>query len=114
MYNLFLDDMRNPNKFLDDVRTWEIAKSYTEFVKIIQARGMPGFISFDHDLPYQNPEHPVEKSGYDCARWLIEYCMKTSQPLPEFQVHSMNPNGKINIQCLLDSYKKIQNSTDYE
>jgi len=113
MYNLFLDDMRNANKFLDDVRAWETVRSYTEFVRIIQQRGLPRFISFDHDLPYNNSEYPNEKTGMDCAKWLVEFCMKTNQQLPEFQVHSMNPVGKLNIQSLLESYKKSTQNTDY-
>jgi len=110
MYNLFLDDVRNANLFLGDIRTWETVRNYNQFVKIIQERGLPSFISFDHDLD----EEYVNKTGFDCAKWLIEYCMKTSQPLPDFQVHSMNPVGKLNIQNVLNSYKKIQNSVDYE
>lgn len=110
MYNLFLDDMRNPNKFLDDVRSWEIARNHREFTRIIQQRGLPRFISFDHDLPYDNPEWPQEKTGYDCAKWLIEYCMRTHQQLPEWQVHSMNVVGKSNIENLLKNYEtKFQN-----
>jgi hypothetical protein len=105
MYNLFLDDIRNPNKFLNDVRTWEVARNHTEFIRLIERRGLPGFISFDHDLPYENPEWPAEKTGYDSAKWLVEYCMKTQQKLPEFQVHSMNPVGKQAIQSFLDNYR---------
>jgi|SRR5579862_615659 len=113
MYNLFLDDVRNANAFLNDIRTWETARSYKQFVKVIQERGMPQFISFDHDLDFYTADFS-SKTGYDCAKWLIEECMRTSQPLPEFQVHSMNPVGKLNIQSVLNSYKKIEKSVDYE
>lgn len=115
MYNLFLDDVRNPNKFLDDIRSWEIVRNHAEFTRIIQQRGLPQFISFDHDLAFEHydsseTEYYVEKTGYDCAKWLIEYCMKTHQQLPEWQVHSMNPVGKVNIENLLKNYEtKFQN-----
>jgi hypothetical protein len=39
--------------------------------------------------------------------------MKTEQALPEFQVHSMNPVGKRNIEVLLSGYKKTIQNTDY-
>lgn len=115
-YNLFLDDYRNPNKFLHDVRVWEIVKNHKEFVRIIERRGLPQFISFDHDIAdehYTAKDYGTytEKTGYDCAKWLVEFCMKTNQPLPEYQVHSMNPVGRKNIQTLLDNYKnKIENT----
>ena len=118
MYNLFLDDVRDPNRFLNDVRAWEIVRNHNEFVRIIQQRGLPRFISFDHDLAdehYLNEgKEFTEKTGYDCAKWLIEFCMRTNQPLPEFQVHSMNPVGRLNIISLLTSYKKSEQETDYE
>jgi hypothetical protein len=128
MYNLFLDDVRDANKFLSDLRAWETVRNYNEFVRIIQQRGLPQFISFDHDLDWEH--YPMnnaksgsvvldydsykEKTGMDCAKWLIEYCMRTKQLLPEFQVHSMNPIGKLNILSLLNSYKKSEQETDYE
>ena len=60
-YNLFLDDERMPYqvgnyiypveiKPLYRLETWEIVRNYEEFVKIIEGRGLPSLISFDHDL----------------------------------------------------------------
>jgi len=110
MYNLFLDDVRDANKFLQDIRVWETARDYNQFVRLILKKGLPQFISFDHDLAWEHYGNPnvsqyTEKTGYDCAKWLVEFCMKTEQPLPDFQVHSMNPVGKINIQSLLTNYR---------
>ena len=116
MYNLFLDDVRDPNKFLQDVRTWETVRNYNQFVEIIQKRGIPKFVSFDHDLSYHDinkTDNFTEKTGMDCAKWLVEFCMKTNQQLPEFKVHSMNPVGRVNIQSLLENFKKTE-QTDYE
>ncbi len=121
-YNLFLDDVRNPNEYLQDTRTWETVRSYNEFVNIIQKKGLPEFISFDHDLamehypfmeqngglgnPHRIPyETYKEKTGYDCAKWLIEFCMKIEQPLPQWQIHSMNMVGRTNIHKILSTYK---------
>lgn len=90
---LYLDDLRPaPEGFI-----W--VKNFEEFTSYIAYYRMPGFISFDHDLG-------EEKSGYDCAKWLVEFCMNREVPLPDFAVHSQNPVGKENIQALLDNFKK--------
>ena len=110
-YNLFLDDVRDPNKFLDDTRTWVVVRNYNQFTETIEKQGLPDFISFDHDLADEHYgarleyEKFKEKTGYDCARWLIEYCMKTNQALPLWQVHSMNPVGRMNINMVLSLFR---------
>jgi hypothetical protein len=70
--------------------------------------GFPDFISFDHDLSdaHYGGDYSKEKTGYDFAKWLIEYDMDTNI-MPEdfaFTVHSMNPVGARNIQRLLENY----------
>ncbi len=89
--------------FLDDLkeapRDYIALKNYTEFVTFIEGNQLPTFISFDHDLG-------EGKSGYDCAKFLVEYCMDHKVGLPEFAVHSQNPVGKENIQRLLENYRK--------
>lgn len=99
MKNLFLDDLRMvPNNFIG-------VKSYFEFTKFILQNGLPYFISFDHDLG-------EEKTGYDCAKWLVDYCMDNKLQLPKFSVHSQNPVGKENIQILLNNFNKaLRNQT---
>lgn len=123
-YNLFLDDVRDPNKFLQSIKTWVIARDYNQFVNIITERGLPEFISFDHDLafehyPFNDPNQDgktisynvyTEKTGYHCAQWLINYCLDKAQKLPPFQVHSMNPVGRENIKQLLHGFQRHQSS----
>lgn len=110
-YNLFLDDERHPNAFLNDVRAWVVVRNYNQFVETIRKQGLPKFISFDHDLADEHYVQSVdygkfkEKTGYECARWLIEHCMTTKQPLPDWQVHSMNPVGRVNINMILTAHK---------
>jgi len=122
-YNLFLDDVRDANRFLKDIRTWVTVRNYVEFINTITERGLPKFISFDHDLAFEH--YPLSegrdtlsmpqlipydkykyKTGYDCAQWIIEYCEKKNVNLPDYQVHSMNPIGKQNIIRLLENFKK--------
>jgi hypothetical protein len=131
MYNLFLDDCRDAREPANYMPTyqrdiynklkWVVVRNYDEFVIMIEKNGLPQLISFDHDLAdehYHNmPELPTdaveeyygaaytEKTGYDCAKWLVEYCLNNNKSLPEFIVHSMNPVGKKNIQSLLGNFK---------
>jgi hypothetical protein len=126
MKKLFLDDIRNPkdcanglvpshlNKFYWE-SDWFIVRSHNEFVDWITENGLPDFISFDHDLA---DEHyimdfsrildaiPMEKTGYDSAKWLGNHCLDNKLKLPSFVVHSQNPVGKTNIQGYLDNVKK--------
>ncbi|WP_319804248.1 cyclic-phosphate processing receiver domain-containing protein [Chryseobacterium kimseyorum] len=116
---LFLDDLRHPidayhytkqDIFLRD--DWEIVRNYHQFVSSILVEGFPEFISFDHDLAdedyLESDSHEIpEKTGYECAKWLINYCMDHNVELPKFFSHSMNPVGKENIESLLNNYKKL-------
>lgn len=121
-YNLFLDDIRLPT----DV-TWadipvnqhySVVRNYKEFVDLITLRGLPRFVCYDHDLAYCHYGDGLnndkidydkyqEKTGYDCAKWLISYCMERNIAHPPYVVHSMNPIGKSNIESYIESYNKV-------
>jgi hypothetical protein len=113
---LFLDDIRYPIEAYhytkQDIflrKDWYIVRNYEQFVNWILESGLPEIISFDHDLGDehyldQNSQEFVEKTGYDCAKWLVEYCMDNNADLPKFYCHSMNPVGKENIESL---FKKL-------
>ena len=123
MYNLFLDDIRQPMtcynympasiKDVYSLEKWVIVRDYDDFVKVITEKGLPDLISFDHDLAdiHYNPETWTEsfvykeKTGKDCAQWLVDYCLDNELPLPQYIVHSMNPVGKKNILSLLNNFK---------
>lgn len=115
-YYLFLDDLRYPNQVnwvkLPDV-VWQIARNYDEFVLSITNCGLPKFIAFDHDLADEHyfstgycGSSYVEKTGYDCAKYLADYCQTNMLLIPEYVVHSMNPAGKENIIKYLENAKK--------
>ena len=127
MKKLFLDDIRNPKDCANGLvpshlnkiyweNDWIIVRSFNEFVGWIVENGLPDFISFDHDLA---DEHyvmdfsrildaiPMEKTGYDCAKWLGNFCIDNQQKLPDYVVHSQNPVGKLNIQGYLDNVTKF-------
>jgi len=128
---LFLDDIRNPidcTYYISSgeiyLELWDIVRSYNEFIDYIELNGVPDVISFDHDLAdehydmsvYSGPIGPdvseftydrfKEKTGYDCAKWLCNYCIQNAIPLPKYYVHSMNPIGKENIEKYLENCEK--------
>lgn len=129
-YNLFLDDIRQPtaccnyiypvqNRPLYYQKEWTIVRNYEEFVQMIEKQGLPELISFDHDLAdvHYDPDarretfEYKEKTGYECAKWLIEYCTNKNLVLPEFLIHSQNPIGAENIKLLLLNFKNHQRGT---
>ena len=115
-YSLFIDDERFPPR--NDGRKWVIARDFEEVMMSLRRHGMPGYISFDHDLG------DVDKhTGYDIAKLLVELDMAASDPLSteetfplpddfEFYVHSQNPIGKKNIESYLNNYLRIKHGTD--
>lgn len=113
-YRLFLDDVREPKSVTwVEIPTgpWTIVRNYQDFVRTIENRGIPDFISFDHDLAYEHYQNQLggkftEKTGLDCAKWLIEYCATFGHRIPDFAVHSMNPVGKERISALLESFRQ--------
>jgi hypothetical protein len=122
-YKLFLDDERSPRDIYPTTNNseWVIVRSYNEFVRVIERDGLPFQISFDHDLSfehYPNREtegQPIdysqhtEKTGYACAMWLIDYCLRNGiLELPACSVHSANPVGRRNIEQLLSSWDRIK------
>ncbi len=98
MKKLYLDDIRNPKS-----DGWTVVRNYEEFVQSIDQNGLPDEISFDHDLGED------VKTGYDCAKWLCEYCWMNGIPIPPYNVHSANPVGRDNIIGTLKSYEKKLN-----
>ena len=78
-------------------------------------------ICFDHDLGEDESIERVKngmskrqskkikaksKSGMDCAKWLVEYCIDNKLSLPKYSIQSANPVGKENIDSLLKNFTK--------
>jgi hypothetical protein len=77
-------------------------------------------ISLDHDLGrqamdefYNNalPNYTLnydnivnEKTGLDCAKWLVAESMTKNIPLPQIYIHSANPIGSANIMGYVNNY----------
>lgn len=133
---LFLDDVRVPsdcigympmriggNATIYHSTDWVIVRDHYQFINWITKNGLPNLVSFDHDLSvehysplmytsedqYQEAIKGTAPTGYDSAKWLIEYCIENNQSLPEWVVHSMNPIGVDRIQKLLINFEKYAN-----
>lgn len=121
MKKLFLDDIRIPKDAIGLVPSnlnqfywendWIIVRNYYEFCNYMQKFGLPDFISFDHDLAdehYGDFEFSdyKEKTGYECAKWLVDWCLENGLQIPDYIVHSANPIGKKNIESYLINASK--------
>ena len=113
---LYLDDIRTPKD-----ADWQVVRSYDEFVAHIRLHGLENYdlMSLDHDLgdtamsEYYNNVHPnytldynniTEKTGLDCAKFLVAESMTKGIPLPAIYVHSANPIGSANIMGYVNNY----------
>lgn len=116
MYNLFLDDVRTPEQTANHMppnvaslyrtQEWITVRDYESFVKVVEEQGVPSMVSFDHDLAdiHYDPSTWTEgfeyheKTGLDCAKWLLQHCQQNKLALPDvILVHSQNPVGRQNI-----------------
>lgn len=112
-------------------------KTYNEFTEWIIKNGLPDGICFDHDLSdfqaFYN-SHPdrleeeleeakeqgklqewqtiieSEKTGFDCCKWLIDYCIDNNKTLPKWNCQSANPVGKDNMNGILNNFRKHQSN----
>ncbi len=113
---LFLDDERMPRDVTwlliggvgSQGADWQIVRSLDEAKEWVLKNGFPDVISFDHDLGFDHygGDYSDEKTGYDFAKWLVEYDMDTGT-MPEgfrYTVHSKNPTGSENIHGILEGY----------
>ena len=124
----YIDQYVQLTKFynLKKVHNVEIVwvRSYLEMQEWIIQNGLPDYISFDHDLAdehytppkywvdyqaskqYQDAQDYKEKTGLDCAKYIIDYCIDYNRPLPQYFCHSANPVGSDNILSMLSNFKK--------
>jgi len=117
---IFLDDERN----LEDV-SWieydlycdvKTVRNFNDFKKVVSKTILTNDdllnfdFSFDHDLADYSEKW--ERTGYDCAIWLINFIIeKDLDPNYLFwHIHSKNPVGKENIDNYLQSYVHFFNN----
>jgi hypothetical protein len=120
--------MEKSRIYLDDIRTpteegWIVCRNYDEFIKTVGDIGLGNIdtISLDHDLGdtaireyFKNTSKNYiidynnihEKTGYDCAKWIVNKSMEDEIALPTITVHSANPVGAANIMGYINNYLK--------
>lgn len=121
---IFLDDYRIPlNTFSYTNHSiylldWVLVTNYNDFINDTINNGVAEVYSFDHDLGDEhynnNPNIDYsqfkEKTGYDCAKWLIDYCIDNDLDFPKvIYIHSMNPYGSLNIESIFLTINKVFN-----
>ena len=127
---LFLDDIRTPisTRHVQLPRAnWKVVRNYDEFCAAIRQfyndyQAVPDFIAFDHDLDAEHYRESMltnpdkynsyydtfeEKTGYDCAKWLVDFCLQRELTIPDWICHSMNPVGSMNINTYLRNAKEL-------
>ena len=88
---------------------WVFARDAASAIEAITERGMPDFISFDHDLGDGRDAMAV-------VHWIIERDLD-GYPIPhtfEYEVHSGNPVGRSNIRNLLSGYLDFRHREEAE
>jgi len=115
---IYLDDVRTPVE-----KNWVVVRSYDEFIAKVNEIGLENidFISLDHDLGdsamkewHKNVYHNytldynsiTEKTGYDCAKWLVEQWME-GQSVVDVYTHSANAIGSANIMGYINNFRHI-------
>jgi hypothetical protein len=97
---LWLDDLRNPEKFGFVGAVW--VKNYDEAITALKT-GKVTFASLDHDLDLKmtNGELPLEKTGYDVICFMEE---NNIWPVNGVRVHSSNPSGGNRMRQVIYKY----------
>lgn len=126
MHRIYLDDVRTP---ID--KDWILVRNYDEFCQTVTEIGLENIdvISLDHDLgptamnEYFQNVHPnytldynniAEKTGYDCAKWLVQHFYDINDGktwargseinFPNVYVHSANPIGSGNMTGYINNF----------
>lgn len=97
---IFVDDLRNP---ITD--GWNIARSYSEFVCMIDKAISGGVfisdVSFDHDLG-------CGPDGVECIKYLLDMILYNGMECPlSIGVHTANPVGRQRLLGYANDIKKF-------
>jgi len=126
-HRIYLDDMRTPEPsgtgWFSSTPEWIVVRNYEEFVSKITEIGLENIelISLDHDLGDSamkewhtnvyhnytlNYDNITEKTGMDCAKWLIEQWLDGA-PVCKVMIHSANAVGSANMMGYINNYKHV-------
>lgn len=106
-YILFLDDDRDVEKYFPKADNVVVCRTCDDAIKVINKRGLPKFISFDHDLGDVH-SGAEERTGYTLAKFIVNKMqVEDDKQVFGFQVHSANIEGAKNIETLLNNWFKF-------
>lgn len=94
-YKLFIDDERFP---AENSGEWVIVRNSQQAINAVYQKGMPSFISFDHDLG-------GDDTSMKFLRWLLDELLDDMIAFPVdfgYYVHSQNPVGAENIRSFME------------
>lgn len=95
--NIYVDDKRTP---IDT--DWTIVRSYHDFIFLVnQSFDLIKMVSLDYHL---NDTVSPDKTGLDCAKYLIDYCDKNHKPLPRILAHDRDVVGTQEIVQFVNNH----------
>lgn len=94
---------------------WIICKNIADFSKVIAINqhendSMPELISFEFNLGFDVLDkniNPRAETGADAIDWLIDFCKKRNEKLPDWLTHSENFDHNRNMNVILENSKEI-------
>jgi len=98
---LWLDDLREPTKFLGNIgKSFIWARTYEEAIHMLEKDNID-YISLDHDLG-------TKKTGYDVLLYIEKrtFTDKKYSP-PKIGIHTSNPSAAIKMKACKDKIEEI-------
>lgn len=104
---LYLDDIRKPRHTYGNHQShndtywknWTLARSSEEAKQLVLERGMPELMSLDHDLG-------GDDTTFVFLHWLTREYWNGTDPAPRYRIHSANPEGCVNLEAFMKSWRK--------
>jgi len=95
---IFIDDIREVND-----NKWIIFRTYEQFIPFfINNYKIIDLISLDHDMGNN------KMTGYEFLNWLESKIFHVEfKNVPNIQIHSQNPVGRINMNKVIKSIEKF-------
>ncbi len=79
------------------------ATSTVEAIALVTEKGLPSYMSLDHDLGNVD-------TTMDFLKWFVY--IYEAHSIPRYKVHSANPVGAQNIISFLESYRKFLGTSE--
>lgn len=106
---IFLDDERDPIDvtwiaYPNTISQWIVVRTYEQFIALVpplltDEADATLLFSFDHDLQdYKSSGDGTERTGYDCIKFLVNFCLDTTMCMPLCAFHTKNVIGKVNME----------------